>query len=108
MPARPFDLSRYALATIVAVGLAATAAYAQTSTVIIAPTAPPPPRVETAPPPPAAVDVWTPGHWTWSGTTWAWVPGQYIARPAPQAAWVPGHWEQQGANYVWVEGHWAG
>ncbi len=86
-----------ALVRLTAVGGAsmvlAGAALAQSSTVIIAPTAPPPPRVEAVPPPPAAVDAWTPGHWAWGGTTWEWVPGQYVTRPAPQATWVPGHWE---------------
>lgn len=81
---------------------------AQTSTVIVAPTAPPPPQVETIPPPPAAVDAWVPGHWGWNGASWDWIPGQYIARPAPQATWVPGHWEAQSTGYVWVDGHWAG
>lgn len=81
---------------------------ASAQAVIVAPTAPPPPQMETPPPPPAAVDVWTPGHWEWGGSTWAWTPGQYIARPAPQATWVPGSWQPQGGGYVWVAGHWAG
>lgn len=85
----------------------AVAAHAQ-STVIIAPAAPPAPRVETVPPPPATIDSWIPGHWTWTGANWAWTPGEYVARPAPQAAWVPGYWEQQPTGYVWVAGHWAG
>ncbi|HEY6431600.1 MAG TPA: hypothetical protein VIZ17_06415 [Acetobacteraceae bacterium] len=88
--------------------LAALSGPATAQTVVIAPTAPPPPQVETIPPPPAPVDVWTPGHWAWNGTTWAWAPGQYIARPAPQATWVPGHWEAGSSGYVWVDGHWAG
>ncbi len=88
--------------------LFAVSGIAMAQTIVVAPTAPPPPQVETIPPPPAAVDVWTPGHWAWNGGTWAWTPGQYIARPAPQAAWVPGHWEAGSSGYVWVDGHWAG
>lgn len=85
----------------------AAAVPASAQTIVVAPTAPPPPQVETIPAPPASIDVWTPGHWSWSGTNWAWVQGQYMARPAPQATWVPGHWEGQSTGYVWVAGHWS-
>lgn len=77
--------------------------------IVVAPSAPPPPQVETVPPPPASVDVWTPGRWAWNGANWSWIPGQYVARPAPQATWIPGHWEMQATGgYVWVAGHWSG
>jgi len=82
------------------------------SQVIIAPTAPPPPRVETIPPPPtveAQTMYWRPGHWTWDGGNWTWTAGQYVARPAPQAVWEPGHWVQQpSGGYVWEDGRWEG
>ena len=82
------------------------------STVVVAPTAPPPPQVETIPPPPTVGPqsmYWRPGHWMWNGATWAWGPGQYVARPQPTAVWSPGHWEQQPTGgYVWVDGHWQG
>ena len=39
--------------------------------------------------------VLAPGHWMWNGASWAWAPGQYVARPAPTAVWSPGHWEPQ-------------
>ena len=80
--------------------------------VVIAPTAPPPARVETIPAPPsveAQTMYWRPGHWMWSGANWAWQPGTYVERPAPQAVWAPGHWEQQPTGgYVWIDGHWQG
>ena len=89
----------------------APAQYAQ-STVVIAPDAPPPARVETVPAPPAAqaqVMYWQPGHWMWNGANWEWAAGQYVQRPAPQAVWEPGHWSQQpSGGYVWVDGHWQG
>jgi hypothetical protein len=89
----------------------APAQYAQ-STVVIAPNAPPPPRVETVPAPPtteAQVMYWQPGHWMWNGANWEWAAGQYVQRPAPQAVWEPGHWSQQPSDgYVWVDGHWQG
>ena len=81
---------------------------ASAQTIVVAPTAPPPPEVETIPPPPVSVDIWTPGHWAWNGADWSWMPGHYVARPAPQATWVPGHWEVGSGGYVWVDGHWAG
>ena len=82
------------------------------SQVVIAPSAPPAPRVEAIPPPPseqARVMYWRPGHWMWDGASWAWSQGQYVERPAPQAVWEPGHWAQQpSGGYVWVDGRWAG
>lgn len=82
------------------------------SQVIIAPSAPPPARVETVPPaPPSTPNVmyWRPGHWMWDGTSWSWLQGQYVERPNPQAVWEPGHWVQQPTGgYVWVDGRWAG
>ena len=97
--------------TVIAVGLCAGgigSAAAQTSTIVIAPTAPSPPRVETIPPPPTAADAWVQGHWAWTGTAWAWVPGRYVAPPVPRASWVPGHWDTHAGGYIWVDGHWAG
>ncbi len=75
-------------------------------TVIIAPSAPPPARVETIPPPPAATEFWRPGHWAWNNINWTWVPGEYIQRPSPQVAWQPGHWVEQPNGWMWVEGRW--
>ena len=80
----------------------------QSSAVVIAPSAPPP-QVETIPPPPAQTMSWRAGHWMWNGASWAWAPGQYVARPAPTAVWSPGHWEPQPTGgYVWVDGSWQG
>jgi len=82
------------------------------STVLIAPSAPPPPRVETMPTQPleqSRVVYWQPGHWSWDGASWTWQQGQYVDRPSPQAVWEPGRWVQQpSGGYVWVDGHWAG
>ncbi len=87
-------------------------AQAGPSTVIIAPGAPPPPRVEAIPPPPtpeAQLMYWRQGHWSWTGVNWEWVPGQYTQKPAPHAIWEPGHWAQQpSGGYVWVDGRWQG
>lgn len=112
-----------AAASTLAIGTAATAPAraqvqfitptpVQSSEVIIAPNAPPPPRVETIPAPPGAeaqTMYWRPGHWMWTGASWSWMQGQYVERPAPQAVWDPGHWSQRpDGGYVWVDGHWQG
>ena len=85
-------------------------ASAQTSTVIVAPSAPPSPRVETVPPrpPQSQVLTWQAGHWAWNGTAWTWDQGHYVQRPQPTAVWEPGHWSEQHGGYVWVDGHWRG
>jgi hypothetical protein len=83
---------------------------AQTTAVIYSPAAPPPPRQETVPPPPAyetQLAYWQPGHWTWDGNNYLWMPGEYVQRPQPQATWIPGQWlPQANGGYMWVEGHW--
>lgn len=92
-----------------AAGICLGAAQAQTSTVIIAPSAPPAPRVETIPPPPSMqtqVMTWEAGHWVWNGTGWNWQDGHYVQRPSTAAVWEPGHWQQSNGGWVWVEGQW--
>jgi hypothetical protein len=97
------------LAATAGIGLA-TAAFAQNSTVVIAPSAPPPPRIETIPPPPmqsTRAMSWQAGRWAWNGSNWSWDEGHYVQAPQAQAVWEPGHWElQSSGGYAWVEGHW--
>ncbi len=83
-------------------------AYAQPSTIIIAPTAPPPVRVETMPPPsPGGTLSWQAGRWAWVDGNWQWMDGRYVQGPQPNAVWVPGHWDQYSSGgYNWVDGHW--
>lgn len=121
MLVRKIYLSVTALGLVTGLGLATGPARAQVqlvvpstpvqaNSVIIAPSAPPPPRVETIPAPPvvqAQTMTWVPGHWSWTGGNWAWTEGHYLQRPAPQAVWQPGQWMQQPTGgYVWVDGHW--
>jgi hypothetical protein len=79
---------------------------------MIAPTAPPPQRLENVSPPSGAdpeAMYWHPGHWVWDASSWRWEPGQYANRPVPLAAWEPGHWVQQpDGNYVWIGDAWEG
>jgi hypothetical protein len=98
------------IAAFAAIGLAASAS-AQPPTILIAPSAPPAPRVESVPPPPQATQMmsWQAGHWNWNGATWEWQEGQYVQAPQAAAVWEPGHWSQQASGgYVWVDGHWRG
>ena len=78
------------------------------TTTIIAPIKPPPPRVETVAPPPYPAAVWEPGHWRWmpGRQDYDWVTGTYLQAPREHAAWVPGHWRQDPRGWVWVEGRW--
>jgi hypothetical protein len=56
------------LATVAAIGLTVSAT-AQNSTVVVAPSAPPPPRIETMPPPSGPQPLsWQSGHWGGNGS----------------------------------------
>jgi len=75
---------------------------------VVAPVAPPPPRVEVVPPPsrPAEIVEWHPGHWHWDGRAYVWISGEYVERPHRAARWEPGHWVARPQGWVWVPGHW--
>ena len=56
---------------------------------------------------PAADLTGRPGYWEWRSTGWVWIPGQYLAPPAPTAQWVAGYWEQGPlGRWRWTAGHW--
>ncbi|MBN3857455.1 MULTISPECIES: YXWGXW repeat-containing protein [unclassified Paraburkholderia] len=102
MPRKPL-LSFRSIVVAATLALAGTGAFAQT--VIIAPNAPPPPRVEHVPPPRAGY-AWDPGHWRWNHGAYVWAPGHW--QPVRVGyRWVPGHWIARGPNWRWVPGHWA-
>jgi hypothetical protein len=83
--------------------LAVSSAFAQV--VILAPTAPPPPRVEVVPGPRAGF-VWDAGHWRWDHGRYVWVPGHWQPVRVGRR-WVPGHWVARGPNWRWIPAHWA-
>jgi hypothetical protein len=73
--------------------------------------APPPvpgPIAEPVPKPPVSATalIWQPGHWDWSGSSYAWVPGQYVARSGHGDLWMPAWWEKTAAGWVWHPAHW--
>lgn len=102
---KPVRLMTSVLAAAITCVAALTAAPAFAQAVIIAPMAPPPPRVEVMPAPRAGY-VWDQGRWRWNHGRYVWVPGHW--QPVRVGyRWVPGHWVQRGPNWRWVEGHWA-
>ena len=80
-----------------------------TSTVIVAPEAPPPPRIEVRPAPPRPDMVWMEGHWEWNPQThtYGWTQGTFAEPPRPRAVWTPGHWQQRPDGWVFTPGHWS-
>ena len=102
---KPVRLLTSVLAAAITCAAALTAAPAFAQAVIVAPMAPPPPRVEVMPAPRSGY-VWDQGRWRWEHGRYVWVPGHW--QPVRVGyRWVPGHWVQRGPNWRWVEGHWA-
>ncbi len=69
---------------------------------------PPPPRAETRPLPPVAEErlTWEPGHWDWSGGTYAWSPGRWVPLDGHGTRWQPAYWALSPAGCTWVPAHW--
>jgi WXXGXW repeat (2 copies) len=94
-------LARFLVAATVS--LVASISFAQE--IIVAPIAPPPPRVEVVPGARPGY-AWDHGHWRWDHGQYLWAPGHW--QPVRVGyRWVPGHWDQRGPHWRWVEGHWA-
>ncbi|HET6194507.1 MAG TPA: hypothetical protein VFE12_02085 [Acetobacteraceae bacterium] len=72
------------------------------------PAAIPPPMAETIPRPPVSPVplTWQPGHWDWTGSSFVWVPGQYVDLGAKGGTWMQPFWQQTGSGWVWQQGHW--
>lgn len=68
--------------------------------------APPAVRIETQTVSPGPTYIWARGHWQWTGASYQWVPGTWVARPRPAAVWVEGHWLRRGGGWMWVAGRW--
>lgn len=60
---------------------------------VVAPMAPPPPRIEVIPAPPARDYVWLPGYWHWEGREHRWIDGRWEPH-REQEHWVPHRWER--------------
>jgi hypothetical protein len=68
----------------------------------------PPPMAEAVPKPPvsAVALVWQPGHWDWTGSSYVWIPGQYVDAASHSGNWMPSYWEKTGSSWVWRPAHW--
>ncbi len=70
---------------------------------------PPSPKSEERPKPPVSEEeqIWQPGHWDWSGGSYAWRPGVWMKRTGGNL-WMDGHWtrDQVPAPCYWVPPHW--
>ena len=76
---------------------------------VSAPPAPiPPPMAESIPNPPVSPVplTWQPGHWNWTGSSFVWVPGQYVDLGGRGGTWMPPFWQQTNGGWVWQQGHW--
>ena len=87
--------------------VAPTPSEAGTTTVMVAPIAPPTPLPETPPSAPSPLAVWQAGHWSWSGAQYTWTPGHYAQRPWWNARWVPGFWQPGAGGWTWIDGYWS-
>ncbi|HET7882833.1 MAG TPA: hypothetical protein VFL55_18260 [Acetobacteraceae bacterium] len=68
----------------------------------------PPPMAESVPNPPVSPVplTWQPGHWNWTGSSFVWVPGQYVDLGGRPGNWMPPFWQQTNGGWVWQQGHW--
>ena len=67
----------------------------------------PPPSLETGPttPQPNPNVAWTPGYWSWQGSSYAWRPGFWGA-VQPNWIWMPAHYVWTPSGYLFVGGYW--
>lgn len=68
----------------------------------------PPPQAESMPLPPISpVElVFRPGHWTWDGAGYRWVPGEYQPRTSQTVMWRHGFWQQTPGGWAWLPAGW--
>ncbi len=50
--------------------------------------------------------IWIPGYWAPSGTSFAWVSGKIVTRPSPTAVWATARWVQHTYGLSFMQGHW--
>jgi len=52
------------------------------------------------------MEVWRPGHWSYDGNSFKWVPGRLMPKPYPTASWVQDRWFKHTYGWGFVPGHW--
>jgi hypothetical protein len=72
----------------------------------IAPTAPPPTRIDARPPQPIASAVWADGYWHYASGRWIWVGGHWAIPPRVGATWRASTWVPDGATLRLDPGGW--
>ncbi len=76
----------------------------------VAPTAPPPARVEAIPEAPCYGAVWLPGHWVWRARTWVWLVGRWTLPPnwrsGVQVRWRTPRWIEFRGGVRLLPGRW--
>jgi len=50
--------------------------------------------------------VWRPGHWTYEGQRFYWIPGEVLTRPSATAVWSSDRWEHRQYGWVFIHGYW--
>ena len=67
----------------------------------------PPASLENGPttPQPGPNVAWTPGYWSWQGSSYAWRPGFWGA-VQPNWIWMPAHYVWTPSGYLFVGGYW--
>jgi WXXGXW repeat (2 copies) len=67
----------------------------------------PPASLENGPttPQPGPNVAWTPGYWSWQGSSFAWRPGFWGA-VQPNWIWMPAHYVWTPSGYLFVGGYW--
>ena len=56
-------------------------------------------------PQPSPNVAWTPGYWSWQGSSYAWRPG-FWAAVQPNWIWMPAHYVWTPSGYLFVPGYW--
>lgn len=59
-----------------------------------------------APPPSRIALIWRPGHFEWTGTDYAWTPGEWVDRAGHGTLWQDGYWKRSGSAEAWIPAHW--
>ena len=73
------------------------------------PPPPPPlqPEVMGNPPVTTTPLIWQPGHWDWTGSGYAWRPGDFVPAAGHGNMRMPGYWAQApDGSWAWQPPHW--
>ncbi len=71
----------------------------------LAPTPPPPPRIDNITSSPGSGYIWMDGYWSWSGGKYSWSNGRW-APAMPGQFWIAPHWKQERAGWRLHPGYW--